>query len=316
MFTMDYGISVGSYRIGMLDSVEIHRSLETLADTAVIVLPGAEYNRALRVEEKIKRGDAVYIALGYRESGIRVEFEGFIQRIATDDGNITLYCEDELFLMRKSMTDAILKNVSLSDLLKRVVSETGAAVEVDCDYEWKYEKFVINHATGYDVLKKIQEECGADIYLKDGTLHLHAAAAAPGKEVKYDFSRNIEESSLEYKSAVDRKVQVVVKALLPDGKVKEIEVGYTGGEKIEVKCATSDSSSMKARGEAEVSRLTYDGYEGNITTWLVPYIRPGDTANLNDADYEYKNGRYQVREVTTTFSREGGRRVVELGFKL
>ena len=97
MFTMIYDIKVGGYSVGMLESVKIHRSVELLADTAVITLPGAEYNVTLDVEDKIHRGDTVTIALGYEEIGLVEEFKGYLQRIGTDGGSIPLECEDELF---------------------------------------------------------------------------------------------------------------------------------------------------------------------------------------------------------------------------
>lgn len=93
----------------MLDSVEIHKSVELLADTAEIRLPATEYNTALEVEEKIKRGDAVSIRLGYEESGLVEEFRGWLQRIATDNGTLKLVCEDDLFRYRKDISDAVLK---------------------------------------------------------------------------------------------------------------------------------------------------------------------------------------------------------------
>ena len=61
MFTLGYDIQVGDWKIGMLDSVEIHRSVDLLADTAVIVLPGAEYNKTLDVESKLKRLSLIHI---------------------------------------------------------------------------------------------------------------------------------------------------------------------------------------------------------------------------------------------------------------
>ena len=42
MFTMKFDITVGDYKLGMVEKVEITRSVEQLADTAVITLPGAE----------------------------------------------------------------------------------------------------------------------------------------------------------------------------------------------------------------------------------------------------------------------------------
>ena len=108
----------------------------------------------------------------------------------------------------------------------------------------------------------------------------------------------------------------IVKALMPDGTVKEVETGATGGDKIEIKCATNDEPSMKARGELEVKRRSFDGYEGSITGWLIPVCRPSDSVTLHDADYPYKDGTYFVTAVDTEFSSAGGKRKVSLGFRL
>ena len=316
MYTLDFEVKIGEFYLGMVDSITIHKSVELLADTCEIVLPAARLNKALEVEEQIKRGDEVSVSIGYKEVGIKEEFKGYLQRISTDGGSIKLFCEDDLFQFRKDLPNEELKKISLADLLSKVVKGIGKNYKIDCSYTWVYDKFVIRDATGYDVLKKVQEECGADIYLKDGVLHIHPPGEVVGKERFYDFAVNIEEAELSFKRAEDKKVKVVVKAIMPDGKVKEIEVGSTGGEKVEVKCHASDTASMKARGEAEVKRRTFDGYDGSITTWLIPECNPGDTASIHDGDYTYKDGTYFVRSVTTEFSEGGGKRKVELGYRL
>lgn len=316
MYTLDFEVKIGEFYLGMVDSITIHKSVELLADTCEIVLPAARLNKALEIEEQIKRGDEVSVSIGYKEVGIKEEFKGYLQRISTDGGSIKLFCEDDLFQFRKDLPNEELKKISLSDLLSKVVKGIGKNYKIDCSYTWVYDKFVIRDATGYDVLKKVQEECGADIYLKDGVLHIHPPGEVIGKERFYDFAVNIEEAELSFKRAEDKKVKVVVKAIMPDGKVKEIEVGSTGGEKVEVKCHASDTASMKARGEAEVKRRTFDGYDGSITTWLIPECNPGDTASIHDGDYTYKDGTYFVRSVTTEFSEGGGKRKVELGYRL
>ena len=313
---MKFDIEVGDYKLGMVEKVEIIRSVEQLADSAVVTLPGAEYNIALDIEQRIHRGDPIIINLGYDEIGMVQEFEGWVQRIGTDNGAITLQCEDDLYLFRKSLKNQQLQNVSLKTLLNIIVDGVGGGFKIDCSYSWTYEKFVINSATGYDVLRKIQEECGADIYIQDKTLHVHAPGEKVGSTIYYDFSQNVQECDLTYRRTEDRRVRVVVKALLPDGKVKEKEYGTTGGDKVTVKCASSDDESMRLRGESEHKRLTFDGYDGNIVTWLVPYIKPGDKAVLHDKDYDYKDGSYFVRAVTTEFSTNGGTRSVELGYRL
>lgn len=316
MYTMAFDIRIGKYKLCMIDKVKIHRSVELLADTAVITLPASEYNKALQIEDKLHRGDKVIITLGYKEPGLETEFEGWLQRISTDGGNIKLHCEDDLFLFRKDIGNEVLMKVSLKDLLAKVVTGCGLSFKVECSYSWTYNKFVINNATGYDVLKKVQEECGADIYLQDETLHIHPPGEKMGVECFFDFALNVEEDNLTYHRAEDKKIQVIVKALMPDGTVKEIETGSTGGDRIEIKCATNDEASMKARGELEVKRRSFDGYEGSITGWLIPVCRPSDSVTLHDADYPYKDGTYFVTAVTTEFSKEGGKRKVNLGFRL
>lgn len=316
MFTMVYDITLGNYKVGMLEKVEIHRSVETLADTAVITLPAAEYNNALDVEDKIRRGDKVSVRLGYRELGITEEFSGWIQRIGTDDEAITVECEDDLFKFRVPMADRQLGETGLADLLQLVVKESGGSYSIDNSYTWTYKKFVVRNATCFDVLKKVQEESGADIYLDGNVLHVHPPGEKVGNDVYYDFSRNVQDCSLKYLRAEDRKVRVIVKALMPDGSVRQREYGATGGDKVEVTAPATDDASMRSRGESELKRRSFDGYEGDITTWLYPRIVPADAAVLHDPDYEYKDGKYFVTAVTTEFGSDGATRKVELGFRL
>ena len=316
MYTLAYDITVGDYRLGMLDKVEVHKSVELLADTATITLPGAEYNAALQIEDKLKRGDKVCIKFGYEEVGLETEFDGWLQRVTTDGGTITLQCEDDLFLYRQKMESQVLQRITLKSLLEKVCESIGLGHQVSCTYDWTYSKFVINNSTGYDVLRKVKEESGADIYLKDHTLHVHNAGERIGEDRLYDFALNVEKSDLSYRKLSEKRLQVTVKANLPSGYVREMDCGTAGGDKIEIKCATSDEASMKARGELEVKRRSFDGYEGSITGWLVPMCRPGDSAVLRDRDYEYKDGTYFVAAVTTEFGRDGGKRKVTLGFRL
>ena len=61
---MSYDITIGSYKLGMLDAVSVHKSVELLADTCEITLPAAQLNKALDVESPLRRGDAVMVKFG------------------------------------------------------------------------------------------------------------------------------------------------------------------------------------------------------------------------------------------------------------
>jgi hypothetical protein len=125
MYAMNYNIKIGGCSLQMLDSVTIIKSVENLADTAVIVIPGAHINKTLQVEEKVKEGDWVEIYLGYDENYL-LEFKGYLNNISTDDSTLKLECEDALYLFKKPLKDRELKNISLKNLLETVVGEANS----------------------------------------------------------------------------------------------------------------------------------------------------------------------------------------------
>jgi hypothetical protein len=338
-YAMDFKITIGNYTLHTLDSVQINKSVEQLSDTAVIVISGTNINRALEVENKIQEGDEVEIYLGYNK-GLIIEFKGYLNRIATDDTSIRLECEDALYLFRKNLKNVELKNITLKSLLERVVSEVDAQIEgnrypfvVNCDYSFTWEKFTIYKATAFDVLKKVQDETKANIYFKpdftkvsaDGRsaqranfleIHPQYSEIVNTQPVVYDFSRNIETSSLKYVMQRDKKIEVEVTATLPDGKTKKVTYGTPGGTKKEVTLSTADTASMQARAEQEWNLFAYDGYEGTFTGWLVPVVEPAYKIQLRDKDYAYKDGVYYVVAVETKFESSGGSRTVTLGKKI
>lgn len=318
MFAMDFDITIGSFRLTTLESVVVTCSVENLADTATIALPGAAYNRALEIESKIKEGDAVRIRFGYDAhlQELPVEFEGYVESIATDDGSIKINCEDEIYKFRKDLKNVVLSSVSVKQLLKHVIKELGG-FEFSCDYDFKYDKFTIYEATGFDVLKKVQEETRANIYLKGKTLHVHPQYAEIGKEVICDFAVNIEKSELKYKDARKRKFIATVEGTDAKGKTVKVTKGTPGGDKFTLKLpGVSDRATLERRAEEELKIRAYSGYEGSFTGWLLPRIEPTDVVELRDADYEYKTGKYYVVAVATTFAAGGGSRKVTIGKKI
>jgi hypothetical protein len=315
MYVINWHITIGNYKLLLLDSAEIHSSVDLLADTAIIKLPAMNLNKSLGVEAKIKIGDPVKIQAGYGDD-LQPEFEGFVQRIATDDGSITLECEDGLYAFRKPVPDKAFKASSVKDVASYVASQVGG-YSVKCDYDFTYDKFVISRATGYDVLKKLQEESKANVYLKGTELHIHPAYVEKFGDASYDFARNIEKSDLTYKRADERKYEVEVEGIDKDGKRVSQVIGTPGGDKRSIKIyGVSDPATLKTRGEEELKRISYDGYEGSITCWLLPICRPGFTAKIKDQEYPEKDGSYYVVAVTTKISSAGGVRTIQLGRRI
>lgn len=312
---MVYDIRVGNYQLAMLESVEIHKSVDILTSTATIVVPAVVYNQSLDHEKYVKVGDVVSIKLGYDDELVN-EFEGYLQRIDTDDDSLTFNCEDSMYLTRKSVANKQFLNTSIKEIAQYCLTAIGLN-KIDCTYDITYQKFVINDANAFDVFKKLKDDTSASIYMVGDTLHIHPPYVEKGGDVAYDFSINIESSDLKYRNKDDRKFEVQVDGVGLDGKKKKVVVGVTGGEKRSIKVTSPMSDAdLKKRGESELEHLSYDGYEGSITGWLIPYVEPTWSARIVDRDYEFKTGTYYVKSVTTNFSREGGVRQVEIGKKL
>ena len=317
MYKMSWDIRIGGYRLKMVEKVSVRRSVELLADTATITLPATVFNKAINIEDKIKAGDAVEIQLGYNGSP-KTEFKGYLKAIKTDGGSLTLELEDDIYLFRKSVKDEEMKNANVKSILSNICSQVGG-FSVSCDYDFTYDKFVINNATAYDVLKKIQDEASPNIYLKDNVLHVHPMYSEIFGEARYDFSKNIERegTDLKYKSEDERKLLVVVEGSNEKGETVSVEAGTTGGDKMTVKLpGVSTKSSLESKAKAVLEQKVYTGYEGSFQTWLIPYIDAGYKARITDPDYEIKDGTYYVLSVETTFSKDGGVRKITLGKRL
>ena len=315
MFDLTWEIKVGKFKLMMLDSATVMRSVEQLSDTADIVLPGTCFNKAIEIEGKIKRGDAVSIKVGY-DGKNREEFNGYLEAIATDDGAIKLKCEDGIFKFRKPVADKEFMVPDVKDVLGYVCSQIGGYSLV-CDYSFKYDKYVVRNNTGYDILKKVQEETKANIYLKGTELHVHPQYKEVFGSAKYSYQDNIEKSDLEYKIAEDRPFEVTVECKGKDGKVIRVTAGKKGGDSETIKRdGVTDMASLTTLAEEMAKRKSYTGYSGSFTSWLIPYCDAGYKVSITDADYKIKDGEYYVLSVETKVSKSGGERKITVGAKI
>ena len=305
-----------TFKLLMLLECEIEKNVENLADVAVITLPEAVLNQALKVKDKIGRGSEVTIKAGYN-GDLKTEFIGFVRDITTD-GSLKIQCEDALFLFRKGIKDKMLKPTSVKKIADYVCSEIGEGYKVVVEGDLAYEKFVIHQATGYDVLMKLQEETKYNIYFntEKKELHIHPPFTEKGGYVIYCMQKNIEKSSLEYKKAIDRKFELTIEKTKKDGTVVTEKIGQSGGETKTLKVGSLDAKSVKMRAEAEFKEFASDRYEGSFDTWLIPYCEPTYSAKIVDFDYPEQSAIYYVKATKVNISSSGGVRTITPGIKL
>jgi len=306
-----------TYSLQTVASVDIECSVDNLSDTAIITLPEAVMNQVLNIGNEVKRGSEVIIKSGY-DKKLETEFVGYVQDIVTNDSSLKIMCEDALFQFRKGVKDVELKPTSLPKIAQLLIDQIDSSFILKCDYDITYEKFVIHQATGYNVLKKLAEETKANIYFntEKKELHVHPPYIEQGGEVIYSLQRNVENSSLEFKKAIDRKVEVTVEKTNLAGKIESYTTGTTGGEKITLKVGSVSNADLKKIADAELIRRSADMYEGSIDTWAIPFVQPTYTAKIKDEDYPEKDGKYYVTGVTTAINESGFKRTVKIGIKV
>lgn len=316
---MDYDIEFETagkkFKLLLLAECSIDSNVELLADTAIIILPEAILNNVLNLNDKIKRGSSVTISLGY-DGVLKEEFKGYVKEVSTNDSKLSIICEDELFQFRKPVSNKHFKKTSISKICEYLILELNSSVQLECDFDLGYNEFTIYQATAFDVLKKLAEESKANVYFKGGKLHFRAPYLEKGGNVIYNLSRNVESSSLEFKTAADNPFEIVVESVQSDGKIKTVTKGSTGGEKITIRVGNMSPDDLDRVAKAELDRRSADRYEGSIDSWLIPFCAPTFTAKIKDPDYPEKDGQYYVKSVKTTFSSSGGKRSIELGVRL
>lgn len=322
MFTMCYKVvfktTTGKgYQLQLLHSIDIEKSVDNLADTCVITLPAYRFNEPLLLDKDITRGTEVSVSVGY-DNNLKEEFRGYVREILTNNGSITIECEDALFLFRRDVKNEQFVNIALKDVAEKLCKQIDSSYTVDCDYGITYEKFTINDATAYDVLKKIQDDTSANVWFDtfNKVLHIHMAYTDKQGDVVYSAHHNIESSNLEYRKAQDKKVEVIIETTDSKGKTTQVKKGTTGGTRITKKIGNVQGKDVGQIADSTLRKHLFDGYKGSFTAWLVPYVSPGYTAKIIDQEYPEKTGKYYVVSVKTSFSDAGGIRTIEPGIKL
>lgn len=317
MYVMEHNITIGNYKLNSIISCEVIKNVESLSDLAKIVVPGMAYGQTLNVDDKIKRGDPVTIIMGYK-GNLNQEFQGFVTSI-TNDNTIIINCEDSMYLTRKEVVSKRYSKIDATDIIKDIVSQLdgielvlGDGVEI-----LKYDSFTVSDATALEVLKKIQEETNLHIFMKGNKLHVYLQYTYKSGDVVFDFAKNVEKSALTYIYEADKQVLVEVVGMDRENKKTTVKVGEEGGDKITIhRYNVSDPKALKKIGEEELIKWRYNGYEGTIDTWLIPFCTYGASAKIIDPDFPNQEGIYYVKSSTVSFSSSGGVRKLGLGLKL
>ena len=322
MFILKSEIKIGDFIFHSVSEVEITKSTEELSDTAVITMPSKfkirHNGEEKQVENAIKVGDKVEIKLGYEERYEGVEFVGYVTAIGSKIP-LEIKCEDAMWaLRRKNITHAYNNGTTLKEVLKKVVEGTDVELS-DKIPSMKIDKLVIRMANGAQVLQKLKDDFALSIYL-DNEGKLYAGLEQMnniGKQVIYDLNYNLVENNLEYKSADQKKLKIKYTYIDNKNRKKSIEVGDKDGELRTFHTSViSDEKKLEEMAQAELKKLKYDGFEGSVKSFLIPYAEHGMAAVIQDSEHPAREGKYFIKKVVTTYGSSGARRDVTISNKL
>lgn len=321
MLKIDWDIKIEGqkrWRLRLVERITVKRSAVHLADTATVIIPEHILNRPVDIAGKLAYGDHIRIQGGYNGKLMNL-FDGYITEIYQNGGQIRIYAEDAIFLFRKPVADKQFKQGRLRSVVEYVIQQIDPTYRLETDYDITWQNFVIRQASGYDVLKKIQEQTKAHIWFdKDGkTLYIRPPYLNKNpRRVKYDFTRNIDSANLEYRSNKDKKTEVIVEGTDANGRIHVVRAGTTGGDQVKIKVGRMSTASMQKLADTMLKNRQTDSYTGTFTGWLIPEVYPGDAVEIHDPDYPERTAYYYVETVETELSASGGKRKIKPGIKL
>ena len=322
MFVLDGNIEIGNYVFKAIHEVEITKSVDELGDTCIIKLPTRfivkQNSQEKYTEQAIKVGDPVTVTLAYDEKYIGIEFVGYVSKIKPTIP-LEIHCEDKIWLLRrKNITKAWNHGTTLKDVLQEVVKGTPVQL-VDDLLDVELDKYIIKNANGAQVLQAIKKDMSLSAFINDddklyvGLQQLNNNNQA----VIYDLNYNLTQNNLEYKTKEERRIKVRYTYIGKDNIRKEVEVGDGDGELRTFHTSViSSEEKLKELATAEVDRLKYDGFDGDVTSFLIPFATRGMTAKVIDNEHTNRAGNYFIKKVVTTFGMGGARRTVSLGTRI
>jgi len=321
MFILESKVEIGNYIFNQVNEIEITKSVEELSDTAVIKLPTRfkvrQNGEQKFTEDAIKVGDKVTITLGYEGKYSGVEFTGFVKKISPKIP-LEIHCEDALWILRRKNITRSWEKTTMKEILTEVVKDTPVQL-ADNIPSVNLDKWIIKNANGAQFLESLKKDLLMTAFINDeGKLYCGLQQLTNvGQTVVYDLNYNLVENNLEFKSKEERKIKIKYTYIDKENKRKSIEVGDPDGEQREYNTSViSDLNKLEEMAKAELEKLKYDGFEGDVTSFLIPYATRGMKAKLLNNKQPNREGNYLIKKVVTTFGTGGARRKITIGNKL
>lgn len=338
MFALTSNITVGKYTFKPHE-VRVNKSVYEYADRATIKIPisarikqNGIVSESVETARQFDEGDKVLIQLGYNGS-LTTEFEGFVSRVNFTQP-VEIECEGYSWQLRQQTYRKTFVQSQLRAVLQFLI--TGTDIVLDNNIPSVIlDKLVLQSHSGTETLELIKRISQDTIrfFFIGKTLYAGLQWLQIQPDVKYQMGWNvIKDGQLKLREAKNQDVVVEAHWEEKDGTRKKLQVKNTSpnnpvkkviategisGEKLIIRPkGISDYNTLDSIAKAKHSQLTYNGYEGKITTFLVPYCGIAYGAIINDLKYPERSGKYLVESVETVYGMSGARRSIGIGIQL
>lgn len=326
-------ITIGTFQFTGVHEIRIKRSMGSLIDTAEIVIPsickiakGKKASPTLQTTGKLfKDGDSVTIKMGYN-GVLNTEFQGFVKR---RDLNmpLTVECEGYGYALKQNALNGFYPTIDVQKLLNIAVAGTGISVQSKVNAS--YLNVRLNQNNGLQVCEDIKRWSDGALtcfFINPTTLWcgLPYTALAGGStvfelpQVNYRLGYNVKKDNGLRERIPSDPAQIIINGKLATGQRVFAKSDYETAKR-KVKSLLNhigDNGFLQKCAQEKEYHTNYIGYEGAITSFLDPFCWPGYMANVVDARYPERNGRYIIESTDVTFGVKGARRVVTLGPQL
>ena len=342
MFALRSNITIGQFVGVKPHSVKVSKSIHQYCDRAVITVPitarivraGVVITQSAETAKTITEGMKVSIKLGYNNT-YNDEFEGFVARV-----NFTTPCEIECegysYQLRKQTYLKTFKNTTLLAVLQFLVIGTDIVVDINNIPNFPIDKIIFGNDSGTECLEKIIKlsDHNIKIYFTKNVIFAGLVGLPVKATTKYQLGWNvIKDGQLKQRLAANQDVTVHyineqkdgTKTMVTSGNKSKLvsnvitttgSAGETGEVKVKKTRFTSNTGALQMLASSELQKLSYDGYEGKITAFLLPYCEPGYESAIDDQKYVERSGNYFTEATEVTYNKGGARRIVDIGIKL
>lgn len=322
MFVLGAEITIGGKKFSRVHSVEIESDMRRLEDTALIKMPttarlvrAGEFVTEVETAKAFSVGDEVVIKLGY-DGELHEEFHGFVRKIRPNTP-LEIECEDATFLLKRKNLKQAWKAVDLRTLLDFILSGTGITLEGEPPTV-NFTHFYLRDVSAAKALQKLKDEYGLTMYFKSfKKLFVGISSDDDGTTVKYRFGENVIDQDLEWTDEADVKLKVKAVNVDIHNTQTSVEVGDEDGEQRTLFFYDlPNTADLKRRAQEEIKKYRYSGYRGSFNTFLLPVVRVGNVAQVEDPNFPERAGKYLVEKITVSYGDGGGRRKVTPGLKI